>query len=158
MRLSTLTTACALVLAAGPALAQDDSAVPGMKRNGPGFGRPTEEIPELKPFLPAPRAAAPATDTATPAAMPEPMRPAALDDVDRLLRRAEADAARHRIRDADNALEQAETEMLNARASGETVPQQAIEPVEQARAALQHKDYAGAERAIAGAESAVRPR
>jgi hypothetical protein len=163
-------------MATTPALADDSDGegtermvpgivgnMPGMQATGPSMQRPATENPDMKPFLSAtPATAAPTTDVApapTPAIAAEapagsaPV--AALQDVDQLLRRVEAELAKHRVRTAATDLEQAETALLNARAAGLTLPTQAIDPVIEAQAALRRGDRAAAARATETAEHAV---
>lgn len=168
MRYPRLTTAFALCLAtgclgAGPWVVQparaDDSDVPGMKRTDPGLQRPAQENPEMKPFMtPAPAAvAAPAPARTAVAPPPEaaPVRKVALDDVDALLKRAEADIAAKRMKQAEADLARAQTELLNAKAAGATVPPQIMEPLAEARDALRHGHAAAAERATLTAERVI---
>src|SRR3954468_12807927 len=115
MRLARLMAGLALMLAAGPALAEDSSTIPGSKLTGPTFQRPMAQNPEMKPYIsaapkPATPAPAPVQAAAPPPAMPAaPTRSAALEDAGQLLQQAESDMAKHRLRAADTTLEQAET-------------------------------------------------
>ena len=158
MRHARLSTALALCLAAGPALA-DDSDIPGMKRTDPGPQRPAAAKPGIKPFMTAPPAAAtgapaPAAALAPPPAA-APAKRATLADVDALPRRAEADLAAKRIKLADVEPARAQTERLNARAAKEAVPQDAMAPLAEARDTLKRGRAAAAERATQSAERVI---
>ncbi|HYZ34762.1 MAG TPA: hypothetical protein VE684_21065, partial [Crenalkalicoccus sp.] len=100
--------------------------------------------------------AAPAsTLAAAPPTRPTTPPGAELQDADRLLHEAEAAMEKHRLRAAVAMLEQAETVMLKARATGTSVPQQALEPLHQARGELLQGHAAEAERATEAAQRAL---
>src|SRR3954469_11409773 len=150
MRLAYLTTALAFTLAAGPALAEDGATIPGGSRHSPGLQRPIAENPTLKPFMsgaPAPAATPRPPAAAAPPPAAAPVRKAALGDVDALLRQAEADLAARRMKQADAELGQAQADLLNAKAAGEPVSEQALAPLAEARAALRQGRASEAERA-----------
>jgi hypothetical protein len=158
MRRAYLTTALAMTLAAGPAFAEDGATIPGGSRSTPGLQRPAVENPTMKPFMNAAPAATPAPGPAAappPAAAPE--QKAALRDVDALLRRAEADMAARRMKQAEAELGQAQTELLNAKAAGEPVSQQALAPLAEAHAALRQGRATEAERATQTAQRVIAP-
>jgi hypothetical protein len=165
MRFARLTTALAITLAAGtlaghPALAEDGATIPGGSRSNPGLQRPMQENPEMKLYAPAPAAVAtpPAADRSATAAPPPaaaPVRKATLRDVDGLLRQAETDMAARRTKQAEAELGRAQTELLNAQAAGEPVPQQAMAPLAEARAALRRGRAAEAERATRTAQQVI---
>ena len=160
MRSASLTTALALTLLAGPALAEDSATIPGARRSSPGLQRPAQENPDMKPYMaPAPAAAAapapaPAA-AATPPPAAAPARKAALGDVDSLLRQAESDMTARRMKQAEAELGQAQTELLNAKAAGEPVPQEALTPLAEARAALRQGRATEAERATQTAQQVI---
>lgn len=162
MRIPCLTTALGLGLVASAWMAlpahADDSDIPGIKRTEAGWERPAAENPEMKPFMTAAPTPAPTPiAVAAPAVAPSvvPVRKAALDDVEALLKRAEADIAAKRMQQAAADLDQAQTGLLNAQAAGEPVPQNAMAPLAEASEALRHGRAAAAERAAGSAERLI---
>jgi hypothetical protein len=170
MRFSSMASigAAALLVASlpgGRALA-DDSDIPGMNRRSATFERPMHENPEMRPFMnqaaPAPRVAAAPAPAMPATPLPSPLPSAAvstrmnvLHDADALIEQAEARIRAHDRRQAEASLEQAETALLNGKAAGEAVPDEAIRPLDQARAALQHGRIAASERQAEAARQII---
>ncbi|TDH60048.1 hypothetical protein E2C06_24175 [Dankookia rubra] len=63
--------------------------------------------------------------------------------------------AARRTKQADADLARAQTALLNAKAAGDPVPQQAMAPLAEARAALQHGRATEAERATRTAQQVI---
>ncbi|WP_043360329.1 hypothetical protein [Belnapia sp. F-4-1] len=135
-----------------------DSDIPGINRHTATFERPMHENPEMRPFMnrAAPRtAAAPAPPVAPPTPAPVPTRMNVLHDADSLIQEAEA---RIRARDRQQAeliLERAEMALLNGKAAGEAVPEGAMKPLDQARAALHRGQMAASERQAEAARQII---
>lgn len=168
MRFSTMASIGAAALLAamlptGQAFA-DDSEIPGIHRRSGTFERPMRENPEMRPFMnqaapaPAPRVAAapaPAMPAAPPAPAPVSTRMNVLHDADALIQEAEARIRAHDARRAEVTLERAETALLNGKAAGEAVPEDAMRPLDQARAALQRHQMAASERQAEAARQII---
>lgn len=101
----------------------DGATIPGGKRSGEAMQRPMAENPDMKPFM-----------SATPA---RPAAAAAAADPGGLLRRAEAEIAANRLREADADLSGAQAALVQASSAGRPVPQQAMGLLNQARQDLQ---------------------
>lgn len=153
----------AAMLPGGKALA-DDSDIPGINRRSATFERPMHENPEMRPFMsraaPAstPRVAAapaPAMPAAPPASTPASTRMNVLHDADSLIQEAEARIRAHDARQAEAALERAQTALLNGKAAGEAVPEDAMKPLGQARTALQRHQMATSERQAEAARQII---
>lgn len=147
----------------GKALA-DDSDIPGINRRSATFERPMHENPEMRAFMnraaPAstPRVAdapAPAMPAAPPAPTPVSTRMNVLHDADLLIQEAEARIRAQDARQAEAALERAETALLNGKAAGEAVPEDAMQPLGQARNALQRHRMAASERQAEAARQII---
>ncbi|MEN0074786.1 MAG: hypothetical protein AAGC69_10390 [Paracraurococcus sp.] len=159
MRIPRLTIAAVLLLAAGPAFA-DDSDIPGIGRSGAQWQRSTDENPEMKPYMQAPPAQAPMTAPVQPVAAPAAMAPgdtrhAALKDADQLLHQAEGDIAARNRQQAGTDLAQARLALQNAKSAGDAVPASAMQHVVVAEHDLRGGQYQAALRATTGAEHIV---
>ncbi|MBL6077883.1 hypothetical protein JMJ56_07695 [Belnapia sp. T18] len=147
----------AAMLPGGKALA-DDSDIPGINRRTATFERTMHENPEMRPFMnraPPRIAAAPEAPAAPPAPAPVPTRMNVLHDADALIQEAEARIRAHDARQAELTLERAETALLNGKAAGEAVPEAAIRPLVQARAALHHGQMAASGRQAEAARQII---
>jgi cellobiose-specific phosphotransferase system component IIA len=78
-----------------------------------------------------------------------------LHNADSLIREAEARIRAHDPRRAEMSLAQAATALLNARAAGEAVPDQAIQPLDQARSDLHRGRMAASERKAEAARQII---
>lgn len=161
MRIPRLTIATVLLLAAGPAFA-DDTAIPGLGRTGPQWQRSEADNPEMKPYMqaqpasaqvPAPASAA----SSTPAApmLPVDTRHAVLQDAEQLLRHAEGEIAARDRQQASLDLQQARTALQNASAAGDAMPASAMRHLIVAQRDLHGGQFQAAVRATAGAERAI---
>jgi len=132
----------AMSLPAAAPRAEDGATIPGASRNGATMQRPMAENPEMKPFM----GTAPARQAAAPQAA----------DIGGLLRRAEAEMTANRMPEADSDLAQAQAALVQANASGQAVPQQAMGTLTMARRSLQEGRAAEAMRATETALAQLR--